>query len=393
MTTIIDGYLPDRPRPPWFATALVALFVTTLVVGLAGAFRTSRETPNAFENRKVEALPDLPRTAKALREYPARFERFFADRFGMRNALVKLDHWTRAIVFGVSPISKVLIGKSGWLYFRGEDSKAFDRWYLGTEPVADATINAIRDELLRRQAFLASRGVAFLVVVVPDKHSVYPEFLPDWAATRATPTPFDRLVAALAGDSQLRVVDLRAPLLAAKGADRLYYRTDSHWNFLGAFAAYEAFMPEVAKLLPGLTIASVARPQIHAGVSYYSGDLAQMLGLPRQFREDDIVPFKKGRWTPYSRCAQLEASGDAGIETYIYRCVNAPRRTALVYRDSMGLWLIPMLAENFANSTFVASAQLDPALVDSLKPDIVIEETVERSLADLAAYPMRPPPR
>ena len=247
---------------------------------------------------------------------------------------------------------------------------------------------------MQRQAFLASRGIPFLVVVVPEKYSIYPEYLPDWAVPRAARTPFDRVVTALAGDTQLHFVDLRAALRAAKGSERLYYQTDSHWNYLGATVGYGAFMPEVAKLLPGFSIAAVQRPRYVAGVDYYSGDLAQMLGLPRQFREDDIAPLAKILATADSRCARLDpAANSAGIDTFVYRCPNAPRHSALVYRDSMGIPLVPMLAENFSRTTFVTSAQLDAELVLRLRPDIVIEEMVERTLTGLAAYPMRPPAR
>ena len=391
MTRLADGYLPDRPQPKWFATALVALFVAAIGIGLAGV---SRDAPAQFENRKIAALPAMPSTWVALRDYPARFDAFFDDRFGMRGPLVRLDHWARAIVFAVSPVPKVLIGKAGWLYFRGEDAKAFDRWYRGSEAIGDAAIAALRIELLQRQAFLASRGIPFLVVVVPEKYSIYPEFLPDWAVARAARTPFDRIVTALAGDTELHFVDLRAALRAAKGSQRLYYQTDSHWNYLGASVGYAAFMPEVTKLLPGLSIAAVMRPPYIAGVDYYSGDLAQMLGLPAQFREDDIAPLGKILATPESRCAQLDAAASGpGVESFVYRCPNPPLFTALIYRDSMGIPLQPMLAENFSRSTFVTSAQLDAALVDRLNPDIVIEELVERTLTGLAAYPMRPSAR
>jgi hypothetical protein len=166
MATSSSGYLPDRPRPAWFGALLATLFITIIVGGFVGAFRTPRTASNPFEKREAEPLPSLPDSRAALREYPARFERFFDDRFGMRATLVHIDHWVKATVFGVSPVSKVLIGKSGWLYFRGEDSKAFDRWYRSSEPIPDTTLVAARDELLRRQAFLASRRCAF---PVPDK--------------------------------------------------------------------------------------------------------------------------------------------------------------------------------------------------------------------------------
>lgn len=389
MAPPVSVFLPDRRRPAWFGPALATLFVATIVTAFAGSFRTQREPPTAFENRAAQPLPDPPRTPAALREYPAQFERYFDDRFGLRGILVRLDHFAKAIVFGVSPVSKVLIGKSGWLYFKGEDAKAFDRWYRAIEPFSDAEIAALRDELLRRHDYLAALGIPFLVVVVPEKYSVYPEFLPDWAIRLAAETPLDRIAADLALRPQLKFIDLTGPLRAAKGADRLYYKTDSHWNYLGASIGYAVLMHAAARLLPGLTIAPVQRPRFVAGVDYYSGDLTQMLGLPRALREDDVAPLAKILASPQSRCAQRDASVETPqVEVYVFRCADAPRFTALVYRDSNAIPLIPMLAENFARSTFVSSAQLDPALVERLKPDIVIEELVERTLGSPAALPM-----
>jgi alginate O-acetyltransferase complex protein AlgJ len=391
MATSSSGYLADRRRPAWFGAALAILFISITVAGFAGSFLPPPAATNVFEKRELEPLPPFPDSPIALREYPIRFERYFDDRFGLRAPLVHLDHWTKATVFGVSPVANVLIGKSGWLYFRGEDSKAFDRWYRGTEIVAEATLVALRDELLRRQKFLASRGIPFQVVVVPEKYSVYPEFLPGWATRAAPQTPLDRLTAALATYPQLRYIDLRQALVQAKGGERLYYQTDSHWNYLGATVGYHVLMNQVAKALPGLIPAPVTRPPYVPGVDYYSGDLAQMLGLPRQFRETDIAPLAKILATPESRCAKRESEADApNVETYVYRCPNAPRFTALIYRDSMAIPLIPMLAENFSRTTFVSSPQLDPELVVRLAPDIVIEELVERTIPGPVAFPMKP---
>jgi hypothetical protein len=179
-------------------------------------------------------------------------------------------------------------------------------------------------------------------------------------------------------------------LQAAKGAERLYYQTDSHWNYEGASIGYAVMMQEITPLLPGMKVAPVQRPPFVAGVDYYSGDLAQMLGLPGRLREDDIAPLGKILATPQSRCAQRDSAAEtSGFEIYAYRCANAPHFTALVYRDSNAIPLIPMLAENFARSTFVSSTQLDPALVERLRPDIVIEELTERTLNSPAALPMR----
>jgi len=62
-----------------------------------------------------------------------------------------------------------------------------------------------------------------------------------------------------------------------------------------------------------------------------------------------------------------------------------------VFRDSMAIPLIPMLAENFSRAVFVSSRRLDPALIEREKPDIVIEELVERTLHVPGALPMEVP--
>jgi hypothetical protein len=389
MAFTAGGYLPDRPRPPWFGVALCALFVALIVSAFAGAFRTPRENPTSFEKRTGAALPELPRTLAALADYTRRFERSFDDRFGLRGPLVRADHFAKAVVFGVSPVPKVLIGKSGWLYFKGEDAKAIDRWYRGSEALTDGEIAGLRDELLRRNEFFATRGIPFLVVIVPEKYSVYPEFLPDWAVSLAAQSSLDRIVADLLRHPQLKFIDLRGPLRAAKGAERVYYRTDSHWNYLGAVVGYTELMREAMRLVPGLAMAPAPRPVYVPGVDYYSGDLAQMLGLPKELREEDVAPWSKILASAQTRCAQRDKAAETkDVEVYLYRCPNAPPFTALVYRDSNAIPLIPMLAENFARSTYVSSAQLDSALVDRLKPDIVIEEMVERSLFSAVAQPV-----
>jgi hypothetical protein len=50
-----------------------------------------------------------------------------------------------------------------------------------------------------------------------------------------------------------------------------------------------------------------------------------------------------------------------------------------------------MLAENFSRVVFVSSRELDPALIERERPDIVIEEIVERALHVPGANPMKLP--
>jgi hypothetical protein len=55
----------------------------------------------------------------------------------------------------------------------------------------------------------------------------------------------------------------------------------------------------------------------------------------------------------------------------------------------MAIPLLPLLSENFSRVVYVSSRQLDPALILRERPDVVIEEMVERLLLAPAASPMR----
>jgi alginate O-acetyltransferase complex protein AlgJ len=185
VTETASGYLPERRRPMWFGVALVVLFVTTLWIALIGSIRDRAVL--AEETRLPAALPEPSAKLEDWLGFPHRFEHYFNDHFGSRDRLLAVDHWTKAAIFGVSSAPTVLIGKQGWLYFTGEDAKALDRWYRGIGDFTDAEIAALRSELLRRREFLDPLGIPYVVVVVPEKYSVYPEFLPDWVK-RVTPT-------------------------------------------------------------------------------------------------------------------------------------------------------------------------------------------------------------
>ena len=133
-------------------------------------------------------------------------------------------------------------------------------------------------------------------------------------------------------------------------------------------------------------IAAIPRPRYDAGIDFYSGDLLQMLGMPR-IREDDVAPLGKVL-ADTARCARRTDRGEfPGFEFYMCDKPGLPR--AVVLRDSMAIALIPIMSENFARVVYVSSRALDRNVIEREKPDIVIEELVERTLQAPGAFPMK----
>ena len=379
---------PPAPAGHPLRDRILAIVFAIAIAGPAVAVTwTWSRTLTRFENRPMAAWPEPALS----REFPTQFEKAFSDRFGGRDALVRFHHGSLLALFGVSSLPTVMPGTDGWFYWLGEDGHSLDRHYRATLPFAQHEVDGTVAELVRRKEWLAARGIAYVVVAVPEKFTIYPEYLPSWVARAPQPTPQDRVKAALARDGRVTFVDLRPALTAAKPRERLYYKTDSHWNYNGAIVGYEELMRTVQKALPAdklPVIAPAVRPSYTPGVDFYSGDLLRMLGLPRHVREDDVAPLGKILADTARRCAKRTDKDEfPGFEFYACHKPGLPR--AVVLRDSMAIALIPLMSENFSRVVYVSSRQLDRALIEREKPDIVIEELVERSLHAPGALPMK----
>jgi len=207
--------LPAVPAPapadhPRRDATVVILFALALV--LFAFLDPLKGRALHVENRALAAWPRPPFG----RDVFARFDAAFADRFGARNALIALQHALVVLGLRTSTGGHVVLGRDDWLYFAGEDGHALDRHVRGTMPFPDAQIDGLAREIERRRAWLAARGIAYVVTVAPDKATIYPEHLPRWLEPMTGPTPLERATRALQANAALRFVDLRAPLRAAK---------------------------------------------------------------------------------------------------------------------------------------------------------------------------------
>ena len=186
---------------------------------------------------KSVALHSYPRfawNAKRLLTYPARFEAAFNDHFGLRALLVRTQARVKFHWLGMSPSSKVVLGRDGWFYL----SESIDE-YRGIQNLPAAIIRQWRQEFEHKKSYLASRNIKYLVAIAPNKETVYPEFLPANIHQFRNKLYVDDLLKELPPDVRRDVLDLRKPLISAKGRGRLYFKTDSHWSQLGAALATE----------------------------------------------------------------------------------------------------------------------------------------------------------
>ena len=105
--------------------SIIVLFALGIGLPMAGSVLGRKATVAWGEKRALAPKPALPRDRAALATFPARFEAYFADRFGFRGTLLRWNSVAKAGWLGVSPTPKVVIGRDGWLFLAGH---AMDDW-------------------------------------------------------------------------------------------------------------------------------------------------------------------------------------------------------------------------------------------------------------------------
>jgi hypothetical protein len=306
---------------------------------------------------------------------------WFNDRLGMRYPLVVLDsHW-RLRIWQLRFRGDVLFGHNSWLFFNDSPplpaARLTDvRGALRMDKDAAATLE---DNLTSAQKrFVTCRKGAF-VVIAPNKQSIYPEELRK-DATYLT-SRLDDLLARLSPDARAMVIDPRPELRAAKSRHGVpvYRPTDSHWNDLGAFIAYEKIVGVLAKAnlvdRPGL--ATLEGIEIRAETSA-GGDVAtRLLYLPWNFPDQNIV-LRGGQQFPLS----VATEHDRVVITN-----SEGRRKLLILADSFAPPLASLLARHFGEVEMLSRptwpATFDGEVIAARNPDVVLFEIAERSVPDL----------
>src|SRR5207247_9412646 len=92
-------------------SAIIVLFALGIGVPMAGGIVGRKARVAYGENRALAPRPALPRDRAALSTFPARFEAYYADRFGFRGTLLRWNSVPKASWLGHPPPPNVALGR------------------------------------------------------------------------------------------------------------------------------------------------------------------------------------------------------------------------------------------------------------------------------------------
>jgi len=352
----------DSPifRPRWSLLpgfALAAILAAGFIASIDALVLRHGDWSGGFS---LQALVDGDATSALAKSLQKQMP--FAD------ALVTADRVVGWVALGdLGP--RVRRGCDGWLFLTDE---------LVVHPGREKVFHARLAMIGRVARFLESRGIALVVMPVPDKSRFATPYLCGIERAPALADRLQRFAAGLKARS-IKAVDLSQALGTRDGEG--YYRTDTHWNEQGARRVAEAIAADLRRwgLAPAvrLTFELTAEPERER-----VGDLIRLAGL------DQVSPLMRPRGDLESpvRIKQIATQAVGILDD-----IAAPEVTVIGtsfsrrgnFIGSMSLVLAAPVANMAQDGGWVFTAATDyfrnPAFAET-PPRVIVWEIPERLL-------------
>ena len=269
---------------------------------------------------------------------------------------------------GESPDSSVLSGFDGWLFYvEGEED--FRRG-TGLDQADLESLYAVQQQAADT---FAAAGVDYRILIAPDKHTIYPQYLPLTNRLGTGPAAIEQMISSPDPKYTVRFVNVVPALqAAAEAGDQQYYKTDTHWNPNGAYTAYCALMDALLPEHP--TLRRLTEEDLQRYDAANSGDLAAMIGQ-KGLREDHLT-LVRVKNPSFREAPELS---DNNLTAFVNESLpDAPR--ILLIHDSFGPALTDFLRESCSVLYVMSNDSPSFSTIGDLSRfDIVIMEVVERN--------------
>lgn len=375
-------------------TNILFLLISSLLV--TGGIFLSDASISESENRSLTSFPSVFTEKGLNREFGTIFEKALVDHLMIRDTLIDI-HTSFLNIFNTKGNKNVLIGRNGWLFRNAySDNHNFHNLnsYQRKIILTQQQKNTISHELKKTLDWAKKNNIKLYLIVPPEKPQIYAHYFPGFFKRRDNP-PLNRQVGALMPkgitfipmEEKLKSAVLNAPV-------PLYWKTDTHWNYSGAFIAYQELMRAIKRDFPAVTYLTrndfdirLKNEIIECEGSKGRGILYKMLKNPDYADETayEFFTFKEPHTTKTIH---------SSIRYGLYQTPDALNHLNVVmYHDSYGNYMIDFLKDTFKNLRTIRfnpkgekwNIWLDEEQQSILdfKPDILIFEISELKLIEL----------
>lgn len=251
---------------------------------------------------------------------------------------------------------KVLDGKEGWRFLCNDTNDVISQ-IQGLMPLSYEEIQLWRATINARKEFAEKLGARYYYLIVPNKHCVYKEKLPD------NLTVSDARAAVQLAQAFRDSIIYPLEYLRLQNEQPIYRKDDTHWNMLGLIKCMN-----------------------HIGAPLGFEPLQYKLDGWKNVTDGDLVdethPTMVGSVPKVSfSIHQRRVYGNNIINIgrmQFYRHDNNHLPRAVIFGYSFFSIYSSILAEYFSELYYFHAPVYDLSIIDKVRPDIIISENVER---------------
>ena len=291
--------------------------------------------------------------------------------------------------FKKSPIPRhVYFGKDGWMFFTGNELATFD----GSASFRQGQTDSIITKLKYRKKYLSDRGIEYYLVVLPVKNMIYADMQSEALRALRKKNRTDFFIENVSkAIPDLPLIDIRDDLQEARKIEPwspLSFKTDNHWNRLGAFHGATAVLRGMKE--NGANVRVPDYKDYHKdSVKNFTGNLAMFAGLQGVIKEWDYILSPKN--PPQAKqienipCEVPVFSNSWEYQMH-YQNKDTTLAKVLFIRDSFGSSMLGVLAEGCGESLYIFDEWkygLNKDWIEKYKPKIMVQLVLEKHLEHL----------
>lgn len=233
-------------------------------------------------------------------KYTVAIEQYFSDNFPLRDFLLRCLGQLEYSLLGTS--KEVILGTDQWM----SDKRVLSEQLHTLDQVSDGQIQAAVIQIKRLQYWLQRQGTDFLMVVIPMKPTIYAEKFPKRYVQRPELTGLLRFQAKLQ-KNDIPFINAYELLKSKKDEQPLYFKTDMHWNSVGAGYVAQAIVNHFSEKLEGRQIWRESYRKTEVPVF---GE--ELKTIPLFFASPEMAPD----WSGEQRYRRAEEVRGARVGTY-----------------------------------------------------------------------------
>ncbi len=368
-----------------FLTAIIAtLFIHTI---------SKDKEISTSENRALAQIPTVEDLKKE--DFTKKFESYFSDQFPFREELSQFYNKVE-LMLGKNKIKSYYVLKNNWVMPTPIDILQ----------EKDLKNSAEKINELSKVALKSNKKVYY--VSTPHKESMLTHLYPKFTKGLNNATENKNKFKNYLDEDKIDFIDIDEDFLSKfneKEREKLYFKTDHHWNGIGAYEGFKSVMEEMkkAEVIKGINWDNYTETDLKKG--YFLG--SYNLNLNNLVKEDEDIPYfhlknkHKYEYFKYDGTKETKGKEEDFVATRIhedeilyggaYMFGNACNILKIRNKDALNDKKILIIRDSYQAPTswmfadvFSEVQLVDPRYTEKL--DLSIKEIIEDSDADMVMF-------